>query len=164
MVVAQADFLAQVRWVIQPFQAFDLEQLYEALRLRSDVFVVEQNCMYADLDGKDQHSWHVLGYAGDQLVAYARLIPPGISYEMSSIGRVVTHANFRHHRLGTALMEQCIAWIAQQWPGEAIKISAQYHLKKFYNRFGFEQVSDPYDDAGIPHIAMLRAASHGVEI
>jgi ElaA protein len=150
-------FLDQIEWKVLPFESLDIHQLYAALRLRNDVFVVEQNCMYADLDGKDQASWHILGYDNQHLVAYARLIPAGISYPETSIGRVVTHPDYRKHRLGTALMRQSISWIQNKWPQQPIKISAQYHLKNFYETFGFEQVSEPYDDAGIPHIAMRLA-------
>jgi len=150
------NFLSRIHWQILPYQSVEKEQLYNCLRLRSDVFVVEQGCMYADLDGKDQDSWHVFGTYEGALIAYARLLPAGVSYTEVSIGRVVTHASYRKHRLGTALMQQCMEWIILNWPNTAIKISAQHHLLAFYSTFGFEPVGEVYDDAGIPHIAMLR--------
>jgi len=148
-------------WTLARFEALSPRDLYDLLRLRCEVFVVEQNCPYLDPDGKDSHpqAWHLSGRAPDgELVAYARLLPPGLSYEAPSIGRVVTSPRHRGRRLGDALMAQALRKCAVLWPGQAVRIGAQAHLAGWYGKHGFVIDSDEYDEDGIPHRQMQRPA------
>ncbi|MCB0633279.1 MAG: GNAT family N-acetyltransferase [Saprospiraceae bacterium] len=139
------------------FYELELDQLYELMALRQAVFVVEQNCPYLDADGKDQASWHLLGYQHNVLVAYTRLIPVGLSYaEYASIGRVITSALVRGTGIGRKLMEESLARMETLFDHPVIKISAQSYLIDFYGSLGFKPVGDPYLEDGIPHIAMIR--------
>lgn len=139
------------------FRQLSLDQLYELMALRQAVFVVEQDCPYLDADGKDQAAFHLLGYNEQQeLVAYTRLLPAGISYDKyASIGRVITRASERRTGLGRALMRESIRQAIALFPGSPIKISAQCYLIKFYESFGFQSVGESYLEDGIPHIGML---------
>ncbi len=141
------------------FKQLNLQQLYELLALRIEVFVVEQNCPYQDLDEKDQQSMHLLGYSSEgALVAYTRLLPKGISYEdYPSIGRVVIAKKARGKGLGRPLMLKSIEVLQEHFGKSSIKLSAQSHLQKYYQSLGFEPVGDGYLEDGIPHIAMIRA-------
>lgn len=142
-------------WSTKPFGALSLDELYKILRLRQEVFILEQGCVYSDLDNKDQKSFHLMGWHGEVLAAYTRLIPFGISYpDAVSIGRVVVAGDFRGKGRGEALMQRSIAEAEALFGRHRIKIGAQQHLKAFYNRLGFEQTSEPYMDAGILHIEM----------
>ncbi|SKB64049.1 ElaA protein [Parapedobacter luteus] len=142
-------------WRLKPFDALSLEELYKILQIRQEVFILEQACVYSDLDNKDQQSFHLMGWHGDVLAAYTRLIPRGLSYaDATSIGRVVVAKNFRGYHFGEALMQRSIDAVYNLFGRQTIKISAQQHLKAFYNRLGFEQTSEPYMDAGILHIEM----------
>ena len=128
---------------------------------RQDVFVVEQDCVFQDIDGRDPGCWHLLGRAagGDragELAAYSRILAPGVVFAESSIGRIVTTSNFRGMNIGRELMQQSIDRCVEKYPGP-IRIGAQIRLEKFYNEFGFERASDPYDEDGIEHIEMLRS-------
>jgi len=146
----------QVEWRITPFHQLSPKELYHILQLRSEVFVVEQNCVYLDADGKDEHALHLYGLLDHTLVAYARLLPQGISYDnYCSIGRVVSNPNFRQHGFGKALMQQAIAACATYFSNTPIKIGAQQYLQHFYESFGFVVVSDMYLEDGIPHITMV---------
>ncbi|MFK7968877.1 MAG: GNAT family N-acetyltransferase [Bacteroidia bacterium] len=146
-----------IQWHVLKFDEFSLEQLYKVLHLRSEIFVVEQDCVYQDVDNKDQQSIHLLGYEADALVAYARLLPPGLHYTEASIGRVVTHISKRGTGLGTTLMEEAIkACEAVFGEGLPIRIEAQTHLERFYGNLGFRPESDSYMMDGIPHTEMLR--------
>lgn len=147
-----------MKWFVVPFDKLSPDDLYDLLELRTNVFVVEQNCPYPELDRKDQKAIHV--FARDQngeIVAVARIFEPGISYSEASIGRVCTSSAVRGSGAGIALMELCIREIEQRYGKCAIRISAQEYLKKFYSSFGFVQVSETYLEDDIPHIAMLRA-------
>lgn len=126
--------------------------------LRQAVFVVEQDCVYLDADGKDQESWHLMGVNSEkELVAYLRILPKGISYQnYPSIGRVLTAEKVRRDGAGKALMQQALIEAERIFPGEAIKISAQTYLNGFYESFGFEPVGEEYLEDGIPHVAMVR--------
>jgi ElaA protein len=139
------------------FRALSLDQLYELLALRQSVFVVEQDCPYLDADGKDQVAHHLLGYNQRQeLVAYTRLLPPGVSYDdYASIGRVITRISERGTGLGRALMQASIQEARKLYAGSNIKISAQYHLIEFYGSLGFAVVGESYLEDGIPHIGMV---------
>lgn len=144
-----------LRWECLPFEDLRLEQLYASMALRQIVFVVEQDCPYLDADGKDAGSWHLFGWQGEQLQAYARLLPEGLSYPKdASIGRVVTHPDVRGTGLGVALMEKSIAECMRLWPQSSLRISAQSYLEAFYQRFGFENTGKHYLEDGIPHQEM----------
>ncbi|MBS0350215.1 MAG: GNAT family N-acetyltransferase [Proteobacteria bacterium] len=145
-----------VEWRLQKFAELSPFELYSILRLRSEVFVVEQKSIYLDLDNKDQLVYHLGGWQGKNLVAYSRLISPGISYSEPSIGRVVTAVNQRRFGVGRALLQESIRLIELLFNGKQIRISAQLYLKKFYESYGFIQDSEVYDEDGIQHIQMIR--------
>ena len=130
--------------------------LYRLLRLRSEVFVVEQACLFPDMDGLDPQCEHLCGTdAGGTVLAYARLLPPGLKYPEASLGRVVTAAPVRGNGTGRALMREALAGCRARHPGHAIRIGAQQRLERFYLEFGFVTVSEPYLEDGIQHIDML---------
>ena len=132
------------------------EELYTAMQLRQEVFVVEQNCPYLDADGKDQYGYHLFLYEEDQLKAYARLLPEGVSYDnYSSIGRVVSAKSARGKGYGIQLMNEAIRQCRILFPGSPIKISAQCYLQEFYEGFGFHAVGESYLEDDIPHVAMI---------
>ena len=143
-----------ISWNCKSFQDLSLEELYAILKLRSNVFVVEQDCAYLDPDGDDQVAWHLMGLVDNELSAYARLLPPGLKYEDSSIGRVVTEKNVRRGGFGKQLMQEAIEQSHKLWPGNSITISAQHYLEPFYQELLFETKSDPYMEDGIPHVRM----------
>lgn len=148
--------MAKLDWKLCSYNQLSIDQLYEILRLRAEVFVVEQDCPYQDIDGKDQESWHMMAYEGDSLAAYVRLLPPGLHYEEAAIGRVVTAMSHRGKGLGRVLMERAIASIPELFEKQqAIRIEAQSHLKTFYGSLGFIVKSDEFMLDGIPHIEML---------
>ena len=150
---------ATVSWQAKRYADLSLDELYELLRLRSQVFVIEQNCVYLDPDDKDRHpeAVHLMGRAGDgRLAAYLRILPPGLSYPQVSFGRVLTAAEFRGQRLGGPLLEAALIEIQRRWPGADIQIGAQSHLQTYYGRYGFEPSSELYVEDGIPHIDLLR--------
>jgi ElaA protein len=150
--------MTALSWVLEPFHALTNNQLYALLRLRSEVFVVEQHCVFLDMDGKDQQCYHLLGYRQHQLVAYARLVPVGVAYQdYSSIGRVVSSPAVRGTGIGRLLMQQSIQALYQLWGLQPIKIGAQLYLKRFYESFGFVPCGPVYDEDGIDHIPMLRS-------
>ena len=140
------------------FKAFhELEngELYQILKLRTDVFVVEQNCPYPELDNKDLEAIHVFCLENDEAIAVARLLPPGISYDEWSLGRIATHIKSRGSGLGKSLMTHLMTYMSVNHPEAAIRISAQSHLERFYNDFGFHATGKAYLEDGIPHIEML---------
>lgn len=143
------------------FYQLSLDQLYEIMVLRQAVFVVEQDCPYLDADGNDQPAYHLLAYnEQEELVAYTRLVPAGISYDhYASIGRVITRASERRSGLGRALMQASIQQIQTLFPGIEVKISAQCYLINFYESFGFQSVGESYLEDGIPHIGMVLTAN-----
>ncbi|ROU07877.1 GNAT family N-acetyltransferase [Lysobacter enzymogenes] len=150
---------ATVTWQAKRYADLSLDELYELLQLRSQVFVIEQDCVYLDPDGKDRHpeAVHLMGRAGDgRLAAYLRILPAGLSYPQVSFGRVLTAAAFRGQRLGGPLLEAALIEIERRWPGADIQIGAQSHLQAYYGRYGFEPASEPYVEDGIPHIDLLR--------
>ena len=149
----------QIQWTVKKFNELTPHEVYAALQLRNEVFVVEQNCVFQDADDKDQDSFHLLGYHSDKLVAYTRLVPPGVIYEEPSIGRVVTSPSVRGTGSGKELMKESIKRCYELFDVKPIKIGAQLYLKKFYEGFDFHQVSEPYLEDGIPHIYMLRQPS-----
>ena len=136
------------------FEQLSKQELYRILQLRAEVFVVEQNCPYQDLDELDFDSIHVCGHLDEELVAYSRLIKPGLKYSGASIGRVITKKVIRSSGAGKALMNKSINECREQWKEESIFISAQERLEKFYQALGFIITSEPYLEDGIPHIEM----------
>lgn len=147
-----------ITWQWAAFDELDAETLCAVLAARQDVFMLEQQCLYADIDGKDQRAYHLIARQEEtqQLVAYLRCFAPGDHYPEASLGRVLTVQAMRGLGLGKQLMAEGIRRVAQHFPGSAIRISAQEHLAHFYGAFGFLPVSEPYLEDGIPHIAMLR--------
>lgn len=145
----------EINWIFKSFAALSPAELYAIMRLRNEVFVVEQQCAYQDADDKDQASWHLAGWQESQLVAYARIIPPGISYEECSIGRVVSSPAHRRSGAGRELMKQSIEKAFSRFQSNSIRIGAQLYLKNFYASLGFIPCSDEYLEDGIPHIEMI---------
>lgn len=143
-------------WVLKTFHDLTPSELYDILRLRSEVFVVEQDCVFLDMDNKDQQCHHLMGIQDRQIVAYTRLVPPGHIYQQPSIGRVVTAPSVRRSGIGRLLMQQSIDGIYQLFGRQPILIGAQLYLKRFYESHGFNQVSDVYLEDGIEHIHMLK--------
>ncbi|WP_452230536.1 MULTISPECIES: GNAT family N-acetyltransferase [unclassified Lacinutrix] len=142
--------------ITKTFKELNTQELYEILQLRSQVFVVEQDCVYQDIDGKDQNALHVIGFKDDKIVAYTRIFKPGLYFDEASIGRVVVSENERKHKYGYTIMEASIAAVKTTYDQTIIKISAQCYLKKFYNNLGFHEIGAEYLEDGIPHIAMLK--------
>ena len=140
---------------IKTFQELTTTELYSLLQLRSEVFVVEQDCVYQDIDYKDQKALHVIGFKNNKIVAYTRLFKPGDYFELASIGRVVVAKNERQHKYGYDLMEASINAIKKHYNTSEIKISAQCYLKRFYNNLDFSEIGEEYLEDGIPHIGML---------
>jgi len=136
------------------FSELTTRQLYAILQLRSEVFVVEQDCVYQDIDDNDQVATHVVVYKDDVLVAYARILPPNTYFKETSIGRVIVRQNYRNQNYGHELMDFCIQHTRSQYPNETIKISAQQYLIRFYALHGFVAKGEGYLEDGIPHIAM----------
>ena len=141
---------------IKRFNELSLQELYKLLQLRSEVFVVEQNCVYQDIDGKDEKAIHVLGFFNDEIVAYTRLFDKGYYFEEASIGRVVVSEKVRAKKWGHDLMKVSIATIEKEFKTSQITISAQEYLKKFYETHQFVQTSEMYLEDDIPHIQMKR--------
>lgn len=141
---------------IKKFEFLNTSELYDILQLRAEVFVVEQDCVYQDVDGKDQDAVHVMGYKNEKLVAYTRIFGPGGYFENASIGRVVVQENERAHTYGYDLMNTSIEAVERYYDETTIKISAQTYLKRFYNNLGFKEVGEGYLEDGIPHIGMLK--------
>lgn len=146
----------ELKWKIKPFEALNVNELYNLLQLRSRIFVVEQNCVYLDLDGKDKKALHLIGEYEGKIVAYSRLFDAGISFDNASIGRVVVDENYRDRKWGHDLMREAIAGIKSNFDKEKITIGAQLYLKKFYESHGFVQTSEMYLEDDIEHIEMIR--------
>jgi len=146
-----------MNWIIKKFADLTPHELYAIIQLRNEVFVVEQNCVYQDADNKDQQSWHVMGWHDNLLVAYTRILPPGIMYKLPSIGRVVTSPAMRKTGIGKQLMEKSIETVETLFGNTSIQIGAQLYLKKFYESLGFRTSSEMYLEDGIEHIEMIKA-------
>ncbi|UJW83724.1 GNAT family N-acetyltransferase [Hydrogenophaga sp. SL48] len=150
-----------MQWRCLPFAALSADTLYRLLRLRSEVFVVEQACVFLDLDGRDAQCLHLLGevVGPDGVVhlhASTRLVPPGVDFAEASIGRVVTAPSARGGGIGHTLMAESVRQLIALWGEQPIRIGAQAHLEAFYNRHGFVSDDKPYIEDGIPHIEMIR--------
>jgi ElaA protein len=148
-----------LRWQITDFNGLGPAQLYAALRLRLEVFAIEQNSLYQDMDNLDQAAIHMLGWENEQLLAYQRCLPPGASYSESAIGRIVVAARARGRQLGRELVRRGIRFNLEQWPNRGIRINAQSYLRGFYEELGFVADGDDYNLDGIPHIQMVYAGS-----
>ena len=146
-----------LEWKIKRFEALTAIELYNLLQLRSEVFVVEQNCPYQDVDNKDQIALHLIGEDNGETVAYARLFKPKDYFEQASIGRVVVKPSYRDKKLGHILMREAIYFMKHQFGETKITISAQLYLKKFYESHGFIQTSETYLEDDIPHIKMKKS-------
>jgi ElaA protein len=145
-----------INWYSKEFKNLTPHELYAILQLRTEVFVVEQNCVFQDMDGKDEYCHHIMGWNGDKLIATSRIVPPGIAYEFPSIGRIVTSPAARGRSAGKELVNKSISALNKLYGDSTIRIGAQLYLKKFYESFGFEQSGDVYDEDGIDHIQMTR--------
>jgi ElaA protein len=156
--------LAQLDWRWKPFADLTGAEVYEMLAARSAVFVIEQNCLYGDIDGLDVGAWHLLAYgtstgactdaAPPSLAGYLRVLLPDAADTDVRIGRVLTAASFRGLGLGNAMLERSLAHIRAQWPATPIRLHAQAHLQGFYGAFGFTPVSEIHEEDGIPHVWM----------
>ncbi len=144
-------------WKTKSFEELAASELYEILHLRQEIFIVEQQCVYNDLDKKDQFSRHLTAhdFTTRELVAYARLIPPGITFDQASIGRVVVRTDYRGNGMGGVLMQKAMKELWDWYGLQPICIGAQSHLQTFYKGLGFKPIGGEYDDAGIPHIDMI---------
>ena len=144
-------------WKCKSFNELTTEELYKILQLRLEVFAVEQNVVYQDCDNKDFKSYHLTASTNDELIAYSRIIPPGISYpDAASIGRIVTAFRVRKQSIGKQLLEKSLAEVYNLFGKTPVIISAQLYLKRFYESFSFTQEGDSYIEDSIPHIAMIR--------
>lgn len=148
--------MTPIHWRFASFDDLSKHELYELLQLRSEVFVVEQACLFQDIDGADLAAMHLLGRADDQLCAYARCLPAGAKFAEASIGRVITRSNLRGSGAGHLLIAKAIDCLVQRWGAQPIRIGAQAHLESFYKQHGFADAGVPYIEDGIAHIEMLR--------
>lgn len=140
---------------VKTFEQLTTRELYDIYQLRCDVFVVERDCVYPEVDGKDPDCIHIFNEIDGEIASYARILPPGLKYEQEvAIGRVVVRSKFRGQRLGEHLIAQGIKVIQKQWPHTNVRLSAQAHLQPFYHLNGFVTISDVYLEENLPHIAM----------
>ena len=150
-----------LQWDVKSFQELSVSQFFDVLQLRINVFVVEQQCAYPELDEHDRHAEtrHLSGRdESRQLIAYARILPAGLSFPEVSLGRFVVRKDARGQGIGHQLLSVALKEIQSSWPGHAIQISAQDYLEKFYGQYGFARVSDVYLEDGIRHVEMVRKA------
>ncbi|WP_432661913.1 GNAT family N-acetyltransferase [Wukongibacter baidiensis] len=144
-----------MKWEIKKFRELKLEELYEILKIRNTVFVIEQECIYQDVDDKDKEAYHLFAMEDDKVVAYLRILGRGISYNEASIGRVLIDNNYRGKGLARELMLKAISFVESDLNEDTIRISAQEYLINFYGSLGFKAVSDMYLEDDIPHVEML---------
>jgi len=148
-----------IEWTWKKFDDFSSADLYALLAARIEVFVVEQECPYQELDGRDRDAYHLCGTGQNGLAAYLRLLPPGSHHPEPAIGRVMSVAGSRGYGLGRELLVRGIRGCREYFPGQTLRVSAQAHLESFYESLGFVTCSAAYDEDGIPHIDMLLAPS-----
>lgn len=146
----------KTEYIIKPFSELQNEELYQILKLRNEVFIVEQNCVYQDIDDKDHESYHLMCKVDGNLAGYTRLLPAGLSFKEISIGRVITSPKYRGLGLGKKLIEKSIDFCNTQWENSPIRIGAQLYLLKFYQSLGFIEEGEEYDEDGILHIEMIK--------
>ena len=144
-----------IEWTLVAFNDLSAAVLHDLLQLRSEVFVVEQQCIFQDIDGADPLALHLMGYQGGQLLAYARCFPAGVKFTEASIGRIATRRQSRGGGLGHALVKQAVSSVCTRWGAQAIRIGAQAHLARFYSAHGFSEVGISYVEDGIDHLEML---------
>jgi len=147
----------RINWQWFSFAELSLKQLYEVLKLRQEVFIVEQNCAYLDADELDLGSFHLLGFVDEQLAAYSRVLPAGMRFAHPSIGRIVVSPAFRKFGFGKELVQESLAHLEKHFGNQAVTIHAQAHLQKFYEALGFQRSSEEFLEDGIPHIEMLKS-------
>lgn len=145
-----------MQWFCKSYDQLTKDELYKILRLRAEVFIVEQDCPYQDVDNKDQKALHVYAMEAEEVIAYTRIFYAGDYFQEPAIGRVVTKTSYRGSGLGQELMHKTLKNMQERGLSKKIRISAQQYLKSFYESFGFKQIGDPYMEDGIPHIGMLR--------
>ena len=148
-----------MKWILKKYEELTLDEFHNIIQLRIGVFVVEQNCPYPELDGKDKLAYHFFTFSEEsptQIIAYTRIFKPGDYYKQAAIGRVVVHQDFRRDGLGYELMVNSIGQIKKIFKTDSIKIGAQTYLKRFYESLGFKKGGDEYIEDGIPHIHMFR--------
>ena len=146
---------------VKKFTDLNNQELHDLYALRSEVFVVEQDCVYQDIDGNDIDAFHILGVEKNTLAAYARIISKGKLYsDYIAIGRIVVSKGYRGKKLGYDLVKFCLETIEKNHPKEHIKISAQSHLEEFYKQQGFQKEGKAYFEDGIPHISMIKKSSN----
>ena len=153
--------MSDIAWAKSSFEALSPLDVHDILRLRQDVFIVEQNCVFHEIDGRDPLAAHVLGRRDGRLVAYARIFPPGVVAQEASIGRIVTDPSVRGTGLGHELFRESLRLTERIAPGAAIRLAAQHHLEGFYGAYGFVGVGDKYIEDGIYHLDMVRPAGTG---
>lgn len=149
--------MSGIEWRFMAFDELSAAQLYAVLQLRSEVFVVEQACVFQDMDGADDQAMHLLGTSQGTLVAYARCFAAGVKFAEASIGRIVIRSSGRGSGTGHALVGKAIASLLAHWGAQAIRIGAQARLEDFYRLHGFESTGRLYLEDGIPHLEMLRS-------
>ena len=147
-----------LHWRFARFEELTPREVHDILQARVAVFILEQECLFQDIDGLDPACWHLVGRAGPggEIDAYCRIVPPVTKYAEPSIGRVITAAHARGRGAGRELMREAIARTRALWPGVPIRVAAQQYLERFYGELGFARVSEPYDEDGIMHIDMVR--------
>lgn len=145
-----------MEFIVKTFNELTSQELYKILQLRSEIFVVEQDCVYQDIDDKDVKAFHVIGTKKGEIIAYARVFDSGDYFELPSIGRILVKEDQRKYKYGHQLVEESIKYIENNFKEKSIIISAQTYLTKFYNSLGFFQQGEGYLEDGIPHIKMLR--------
>lgn len=145
-----------MEWALKKFNELTLDEFHDILKLRIDIFVVEQNCPYPEIDNKDSKAYHFFGKEESNIVAYTRIFKAGDYYKEASFGRVVVHQHYRNQKLGYQLVENALKEIQSLFGNVPIKIGAQKHLNKFYACFGFQQEGEGYIEDGIPHIYMIK--------
>ena len=145
-----------MQWILKKFHDLTVDEFHDILQLRINIFVVEQNCPYPELDDRDKIAFHFFGINKEnKIIAYTRIFKPGDYYEEPAFGRVAVHQDYRNQKIGFQLVEQTIIEIHKLFGNINIKIGAQTYLNNFYQSFGFHQVGDDYIEDGIPHIHML---------
>lgn len=147
---------SSIVWKIKPFSKLSTEELYQILKIRQEVFIVEQTCYYLDADGYDQQAVHIWAEKEGDILAYSRVFEPGIKYKEASIGRVLTNPNYRKNNLGKILIRFSINTIESRFRTQSIRISAQDYLLRFYSEFGFQDTGKKYLEDDIPHTEMVR--------
>lgn len=147
----------ELNWLVKPLEDIPPLELYSLLKLRADVFIIEQDCIYQDMDDKDLHALHVIGAKENEVIAYTRIFDKGEYFNIASLGRVVVKESQRKFKYGHELIRESIKAIETNYGVQPIKISAQQYLIKFYETHGFKVVGDGYLEDGIPHVEMLRS-------